>query len=85
MADDNKIKPLRVPPTESTPQVMMVLRDAITHARHNRMQSVFIVMVPQDGRRSTFMKVATPLTSTDIDVLLDAVEEGHEVVYQLDK
>ena len=85
MTKDNKIEPLRVPPTQSTPQVMMVLRDAITHARHNRMQSIFVVMVPQDGRKSTFMKVVTPLTAQDIDVLLDAVEEGHEVVYQLDK
>lgn len=81
--DNPNVKPLLVPPVKSTPQVMMILREAITHARHHRMQAVFVVMVPEDGRKVNFMKAATPLTSQDIDILLDAVEEGHEVVYQL--
>ena len=80
---EDKIKPLKVPPAKSTPKVMMLLRDAITYARHHRMQSVFIVMVPSDESKTTFMKAATPMTSVDIDLLLDAIEEGHEVVYQL--
>lgn len=50
--NSDNVKPLQVPPVKSTPQVMMVLRDAITHARHHRMQGVCVVMVPEDGERN---------------------------------
>lgn len=81
--NQDNIKPLMVPPVKSTPQVMMCLREAITHARHHRITGIMIVMVPENPENDYWMKAATPLTPTDVDLLLEAVEEGHEVVYQM--
>lgn len=82
-SNSDNVKPLQIPPVKSTPQVMMVLRDAITHARHHRMTGIMVVMVPENVEREAFVKAATPLTPTDVDILLEMIEEGHEVVYQM--
>ncbi len=83
MSKDSKLIGLVAADEKSSKQVMVVLKEAIAHARKNDMQAVFIVMVPTDPDVSTFMKAATPLTAEDIDALLEVIEEGHEVVYQL--
>lgn len=80
---ESKIKQLAVPESASSPQVMQILRDALAHARQNKMQGCFIVMVPEDIRKPAFLKAATPVTHQDIDILLVAIEEGHEIVWQL--
>lgn len=79
----SNIKPLLVPPAKSTAQVMMVLRDAITHARHHRMKGICVVMIPEDIERDGWVKAAVPLNAVDVNTLLDNVEDAHEVVYQL--
>lgn len=67
----------------SPDSVMAVLKDALVYARKHSMNAAFIVMVPVDKADVSFMKAATQVTPEAIDTLLELVEEGHEVVYQL--